>query len=119
MFGDAFDRIACDVFNSNAVFVTSVFIDVVHPCGGELNQLEFGELRDNFGGKFNFIGDDNIRILATLNDDFGVIGRLRIDLIVAFVCSTRHSLTLRAKRWALLAMVRLANGLGKLPKSLV
>ena len=83
MFGDAFDRIACDVFNSNAVFVTSVFIDVVHACGGQLDEFELWELRDNFGGKFNFIGDDNIRVLATLNDDFGVIGRLRIDLIVA------------------------------------
>ena len=39
--------------------------------------------------------------------------------MVAFVCSIRHSLTLKAKRWALLAMARLANGLGKLPKSLV
>ena len=49
MFGDAFDRIACDVFNSNAVFVTSVFIDVVHPCGGQLDEFELWELRDNFG----------------------------------------------------------------------
>ena len=83
MLGDAFDRIACDVFNSNAVLVTSVFIDVVHACGGQLDEFELWELRDNFGGKLNFIGDNNIRVLATLNDDFGVIGRLRIHLIVA------------------------------------